>query len=144
MFPGKDLDNQLARHLAEEITAIKPQGPYRLGGNCRGAGIILETACLLLERGEQIEGLCLLEHFNPVLYHVTFRVQLLYGRESELKAYEPFGWKKPGWQKAFKVSPEVYWVKGGHGEFFWPQNSEILAAKINHFFNKTESGSEEM
>lgn len=135
LFPGGELDKQLAGHWAEEIMAIKPKGPYRLGGNCRGAGVALETACLLMERGEKIEGLCLLEYFNPVLYQVSFRVRLLYGSESELKAYEPFGWKKTGWKKAFKVAPEVHWTQGAHGEFFLPRNCGMLASKINRFFN---------
>lgn len=45
-----------AEHI-EEVRAIQPHGPYRLGGNCNGGAIAFEMARQLAEQGESVETL---------------------------------------------------------------------------------------
>lgn len=44
-----------------EIRALRPHGPYRLGGYCNGALVAYEAARLLRGEGEEVEVLILLE-----------------------------------------------------------------------------------
>lgn len=123
----------LAAHYLDEILVLQPAGPYRLGGNCAGARVVLALAGLLRARGERVERLCLLEHFEPELYRYPDRMLLLYGRDSHLEVHRNFRWGEPGWQEAFRCAPRVERVPGGHGEFFDPQNVGALGAAIQAF-----------
>jgi amino acid adenylation domain-containing protein len=129
----KETARQLADYYVREIRSVQPRGPYFIGGNCGGARVACEIAFQLVSLGEKVARLCLMESFDPRLFTYTDRVLLLYGRESHLKAYEPFGWQEPGWQKAFLAPPEVDWIPGAHGEFFEERNVQALAGRIAAF-----------
>jgi acetoacetyl-CoA synthetase len=55
---------QQAGHYIEEIRAVQPRGPYAFGGVCYGATVAYEMARQMLEAGEQIACLVLI---NPTL-----------------------------------------------------------------------------
>jgi amino acid adenylation domain-containing protein len=130
-----DTPRQLAGHYLEQVLAVQPTGPYRLGGNCAGARVASALAELLRARGETVERLCLMEHFEPALYRHPGPMLLLYGRESHLEAHRGFGWPEPGWSDPFRVVPEVDWIPGAHGEFFDEENVGALAAALSRFLH---------
>lgn len=52
---------EMAAARLDEILALRPHGPYRIGGYCNGALVAFEMARLLQARGETIEIALLLE-----------------------------------------------------------------------------------
>jgi amino acid adenylation domain-containing protein len=53
----------LATHYVEEIRASQPNGPYRLGGFCFSGLVAFEMARLLLEAGEEVSLLALIDTY---------------------------------------------------------------------------------
>ncbi len=128
-----DTAGRLAGHYLERLLALQPTGPYRLGGNCAGARVAVALAQLLRERGEVIERLCLMEHFEPALYRHAGPMLLLYGRDSHLEAHRAFHWPDAGWERPFLAVPEVHEIPGAHGEFFDEPNLAPLAERLAAF-----------
>lgn len=124
---------RIARHYLEEIRAIQPRGPYLLGGNCSGAKVMIEIAHQLMAQGERIHKLCCMEVFDPRLFDYPGEMLLLYGRDSHLRAYKPFAWGAPNWERRFTSVPRVAWLPGPHGEFFSPHHAPELARLIGDF-----------
>ena len=54
----------VARHYIDEIRQIQPHGPFMLGGYCLGGTLALEMAQQLLESGETVGLVALIEDFN--------------------------------------------------------------------------------
>ena len=125
----------LADCYLEQVLAIQPAGPYRLGGNCAGARVAIALAALLRERGAAVERLCLMEHFEPALYADPGPLLLLYGRKSHLELHRAFRWGEPGWSDPFRRVPRVEWIPGAHGEFFDEENVDALAAALSRFLH---------
>lgn len=121
---------RIARHYMEEICIVQPHGPYLLGGNCSGAKIMVEIAHLLLNSGEMIAKLICMEAFDSRLLSYPGDMLLLYGRESHLRAYEPFGWGEADWERQFLYVPQVRWLPGTHGEFFSTRHVPELARLV--------------
>jgi amino acid adenylation domain-containing protein len=126
---------RLADHYLEEILAVEPTGPYRLGGNCGGARVAVALTERLRARGAYVERLCLLEHFEPGLYGHEGPMLLLYGRDSHLQAHRAFRWPDPGWAEPFVAVPEVHAIPGAHGQFFDDPNVGPLAARVAAFLD---------
>jgi pimeloyl-ACP methyl ester carboxylesterase len=59
----------MAAERLPAILELQPAGPYRLGGLCAGALVALETARLLMGRGEQVEIVVMIDP-PPVSYGV--------------------------------------------------------------------------
>ncbi len=59
------VEDMAADRLAQ-ILALQPHGPYRLGGHCVGGKVALETARLLLARGEQVDAVVMVDPVWPV------------------------------------------------------------------------------
>ncbi len=140
---AEDHFDRLARHYAAEIVAIDPVGPYRLGGNCKGAWIAMRIASVLSAAGRQVEALCLLEHSDPGLAGFDGRLLLLFGKQSRLRAYRAIGLGRKGWSEAFRRVPETAWVGGGHSDFFRGENARDLARIITRFLDGATVGDEE-
>ena len=67
--PGEDrklstIEN-LAAHYLEYLPEIQPRGPYRLGGWSMGGVIAFEMARRLVDRGEGVELVALIDSFAP-------------------------------------------------------------------------------
>ena len=56
---------ELAAHYAEAITAVDPDGPYRLGGWSMGGVVALEIAQQLSRAGRSVEQLALIDLMEP-------------------------------------------------------------------------------
>jgi amino acid adenylation domain-containing protein len=54
----------VARNYIDEIRRIQPHGPYLLGGYCLGGTIALEMAQQLIEEGETVGLVALIEDYN--------------------------------------------------------------------------------
>lgn len=55
----------LAAHYLEYLPEIQPRGPYRLGGWSMGGVIAFEMARRLVDRGEEVELVALIDSFAP-------------------------------------------------------------------------------
>jgi amino acid adenylation domain-containing protein len=56
---------EMAREFVTELRAVQPKGPYRLAGHCVGGIAALEMAQVLMEQGEEIELMVLLDTERP-------------------------------------------------------------------------------
>jgi len=57
---------EMAKHYLQEIRALYPQGPYRLGGRCFGATVAFEMAQQLHVSGERVELLVMQDGGPPI------------------------------------------------------------------------------
>lgn len=62
--PFLDSVEEMAAYYLEEIQTVQPHGPYHLLGYCLGGTIALEMAQRLVETGEKVTFLGLLETYN--------------------------------------------------------------------------------
>ena len=63
--PQPDLET-IARHLVRTLRTLQPDGPYLLGGYCAGGVLAYEVASQLVEAGQEVPLLCLIDAQNPV------------------------------------------------------------------------------
>jgi acyl-CoA synthetase (AMP-forming)/AMP-acid ligase II/thioesterase domain-containing protein len=140
MFAGsrvlKDIyvvNTAIAKHYAEEISMLFPEGVFNIGGNCRGADVASQVANFLIEKGRTVNRLCLMEYFHPRLFTYPGKMLLLFGRNSHITDYKKFNWGSQGWEQQFTVTPEVEWIPGGHGEYFIEPNIRYLSERISSF-----------
>lgn len=54
---------EMATHYINEMREVQPHGPYLIGGRSSGGTIAYEMACQLLDQGEQVELLALLDTY---------------------------------------------------------------------------------
>jgi thioesterase domain-containing protein len=72
---------EMAREFATELRAVQPEGPYRLAGHCVGGIAALEIAQVLMEQGEEIELMILLDTERPsslrtfLIHHMRHRIR---------------------------------------------------------------------
>jgi acyl-CoA synthetase (AMP-forming)/AMP-acid ligase II/thioesterase domain-containing protein len=59
-----------AAHYLDEISRLQPRGPYRLIGSCSGGAVSFAIARRLIERGEQVALLAMVEPTPPYLERV--------------------------------------------------------------------------
>jgi acyl carrier protein len=124
---------KVAAHYVEECLQHFPVGPYRLGGNCRGAKVIVEMIRLFEARNIKVEKLCLLEYFHPDLYTFDGDLCLLFGRYSHLRRYELLKFDQEGWEKPFTKQPRAEWLNCAHGVFFDDHNVEGLSENVRQW-----------
>lgn len=55
---------EMAREYLREVRSIQPNGPYHLGGYCLGGTIAYEMAQLLVQQGERVALLAMLDTYN--------------------------------------------------------------------------------
>ncbi len=55
----------MARLYIEEVRAVQPRGPYYLGGACAGGAVAFEMAQQLIQDGEEVAALLLIETWSP-------------------------------------------------------------------------------
>jgi amino acid adenylation domain-containing protein len=67
--------DDISAHYLKEIRTVQPKGPYLLGGYCFGGMVALEMAQKLLNQGDEVSLLFLLDPprkcFSPVTLHDT-------------------------------------------------------------------------
>lgn len=88
----------IARKYIHELREVQPKGPYHLIGFCLGGAIAYEMAQQLLQAGEEIELLAILNYASPALPPLTMQdkiinsFKLLFRLPSELR--KPFVMQK--------------------------------------------------
>ena len=70
---------ELAAYYVEQVRAVQPQGPYRLGGFCFSGLVAYEMARILLAAGEELELLALIDAYP----YRPPRERTMIGRERE-------------------------------------------------------------
>jgi hypothetical protein len=58
---------EMAAHYVQEICAVRPKGPYLIGGTCTGGVVAYEMAQQLVAQGEQVI-LAIMESWHPRSY----------------------------------------------------------------------------
>jgi len=137
----EEMLQKLAQHYVDEILSVAPNGPYLIGGNCKGGWIAVRVARILIASGRQVEALCLLEHSDPSLSDFEGRLMFLFGKQSKLRTFRNIGWERSGWSKRFPRKPSIGWVPGRHAHIFRTDNAAQLAEKIERFLAGTPLGS---
>lgn len=122
---------KVASHYVDELLTRYPNGPFILGGNCRGAKVICEMYHLLKQKNIPIHKICLLEFFHPWLYEFDGDLMLLFGEQSHLQRHKLLKWNERNWEKPFIKTPEVHWINCQHGKFFNSEHINTLASKVN-------------
>ena len=128
----------LARHYADEILAVRPAGPYVVGGNCDAARVAFQVARQLADRGHEVALLFMHEAFVPQPYEG--RVALLFGRESERNPYLHFARPEQGWRKYYTGPLTFDFVRGAHAEFFVEPNVQVLTDTIRRRMEEAQRG----
>ena len=118
----------LASHYADEILALRPNGPYIVGGNCGATRVAFPLAQELEARGGKVALLILHEKF--IARPWAGRVALMFGRESDRNPYLRFADPAFGWRKYYTGPISVDIVSGAHAEFFVEPNVQVLTDAI--------------
>jgi len=134
-----EISDGVADEYERELLALFPAGPLILGGNCRGADVALRLALRFLASSRPVSHLCLMEYFHSSLYDYAGRLLLLYGCESDERAYLAFNWGQAGWERRFRRVPDVHWIPGAHGHFFDIENVGGLVGRLRTFLQDAAS-----
>jgi acyl carrier protein len=118
----------LAACYADEVMAVQPAGPLRLGGNCQGGLVMHRVALELISRGRDVALLILMEVGQFPAY--PGRVALLFGSDSHFNPYLSLADPARVFDLAYPGGYEVRMVPGKHGRFFRPPFSAPLAGRI--------------
>jgi hypothetical protein len=118
----------LAALYADEIESVATSEPIILGGNCQGGMIAQEVARELRNRGRSVGLTILMEQgqFKPMPGNVL----LLFGARSYLNPYALLEAPEQLFKQAYPDGFRIEMLPGGHGEYFRPQNVQVLAAAI--------------
>ncbi len=119
----------LASHYVDEVLAVRPQGPYIVGGNCGATRVAFPLALELKARGREVALLFMHEKFIPRPY--AGRVALMFGAESDRNPYRQFADPAFGWRKYYSGPISVDIVSGEHAEFFVEPNVQVLTDAIH-------------
>lgn len=68
-LPSTRMLEAMARRHLDQVRAVQPQGPYLLGGYCNGGLLAYEMAHQLLEEGQRVDLLLLIEPVAPRAIH---------------------------------------------------------------------------
>jgi thioesterase domain-containing protein/acyl carrier protein len=68
---------EMAKQYIEEVKILQPQGPYYLGGWSIGGIIAYEMAQQLMEQGEKVNQLTLIDSYLPNIEEVTLSEEIL-------------------------------------------------------------------
>ncbi len=118
----------LASHYVDEILAVRPRGPYVVGGNCGATRVAFPLAQELQARGHEVALLFMHEKFIPRPY--AGRVALMFGAQSDRNPYLQFADPTFGWRKFYTGPITVDIVSGAHAEFFVEPNVQVLTSAI--------------
>lgn len=127
---------RLAEAYAAEISALQPEGPVAIGGNCQGATIARAIAFALRRLGRTVRKLVLMESARHWQYDAP--VDLIYGNQSTLNPFLSRTDLPPEIATAYPEGFEKHTINGGHGAFFLPPNVPSLAAVLRDILLRTE------
>ncbi len=130
---SEEMLEKIAHFYLGQILLVVPNGPYMIGGNCKGAWVAVRISRMLIALGKQVETLFLLEHSDRSLTDFSGRIMFMFHKHSKRRAYRDIGWGRPGWSKEFKRVPEITWLTGSHSDTFRAYNVTKLAENIESF-----------
>jgi acyl carrier protein len=128
MIKTQDNINLLANFYVDEILAVEPNGPFRIGGNCQAALIAFQIALELKRRGYEVALLILHEKFIPCEYDGP--VALSFGQDSVYNPKRYYRDAQQGWRKYYSGPMVSREVLGAHGQFFKEPNVQDLVGGI--------------
>ena len=128
----------LARHYVGEILAVRPAGPFIVGGNCGASRVGFQVARQLSGLGHEVALLFMHEKFVPQPYEG--RVALMFGRESDRNPYLHFAKPEQGWRKYYTGPLTFDYVRGAHAEFFVEPNVQVLTDTIRRRMAEVHDG----
>lgn len=119
----------LARHYADEMFEMQPDGEFVLGGNCQGATIAVATAQQLVARGRRVALLLML---NPTkLFRLDLPVALIFGEDDQYNPYLPGTDCDALFRDAYTGGYTVDIIPGKHSGYFTPPNVVSLATVLS-------------
>lgn len=124
----------LAKGYTEEILAVDPQGPYLIGGNCRGGIEAVAIARRLQDLGRQVLLLTLLDvRLWEVLQGRAYagKVAAIAGIYSRFSPYRRFRWPELGWRKLVPEGLKLDLLPADHGQYFSAAVMPLLAGKVH-------------
>lgn len=127
----------IANIYTREILALQTEGPYLIGGNCRGGAVALEIVLNLLKMGKTGVRLCVLEFFHPDLFDSPAELTLMYGRESPDQLHKRFALGEPDWADRFVTRPTVHMLDGEYGIYWHGERARMLASVVSRFIDHT-------
>lgn len=134
---NEEMHEKFAAAYTQMIQSVLPEGPFYLGGSCRGGSVMGRVARNLAAAGRTPDGLCVIDYFEPYLFDYPGKMLFLYGRNSHRRAFcamREFKCAHSGWRDAFANPPEVDWVSGRHARIFGPRYIGILRDRLELFF----------
>ena len=106
---------EAAEDYLEEIRKVQPEGPYTLAGFCSGGTIVYEIAQQLIEKGEAVSHVIMMDTIAPDWREVMTRKDKMYFHITSLKKTGikyPFTWfiNRVKWEW-FKIKEKAGWTK---------------------------------
>jgi len=124
----------LAIRYADEMAALQPTGPFRIGGNCQGGMIAREIALELRSRGRTVDLLCMLGPGRLPPY--DGRIALIFGAESRLNPYRIFKDADRMLGAAYGSGYTISLISGNNDDSFVSPHVEALAAIVTGSLNE--------
>jgi hypothetical protein len=125
----------MAKHYAAEIQRVQPRGPYRIGGQCKGAWIAMRIAKQLIAEGKEVSHLILLEYGDASLANLPIRQLFIFGKQSARYEYRAIGLTSKGLTVPFAVRPVIAWTSGRHDNLYRPHNLKDLVHIIECYLH---------
>ncbi|HVG14008.1 MAG TPA: thioesterase domain-containing protein [Chitinophagaceae bacterium] len=150
-------DEEIVNHYLAEIKAVKPKGPYGIIGYCRWGSVAVELAHRLLEEGNEVPVLVLIEYYSDgVLIPRTSKrfigpkLKFFFDNLGQSKGYQAktkyvitecfygirylYGWSKSLFRKPVNVDVKTY-----PGKVVLIRASETYGVKDDPFMGWKES-----
>jgi len=136
LFPNEPgFFDRMAKHYANEIQRVQPRGPYRIGGDCKGAWIAMRIAKQLIAEGKEVSHLILLEYGDASLANLPIRQLFIFGKQSARYEYRAIGLTSKGLTVPFAVCPVIAWTSGRHDNLYRPHNLKDLVHIIECYLH---------
>jgi thioesterase domain-containing protein len=130
----------LAKHYANEIEEVDPQGPYILGGNCQSSFIAYEIALELTRKGKRVRHIFILDSlYHPtngdvesafLSYPETSPMTFIFGEKSSINPYLYHQAPANSLHKYLPQGFDFHFLPCDHGQYFKEPNVQLLATII--------------
>ena len=161
--PGIDAEDLLFKSIPEmasfylnAIQDIKPSGPYLLAGASFGGTVALEIANQLLQAGERVNFIGLLDSwpvYSNKFWEKEFFEQLMlqqfiplvdakitfFKAEELWPVFKEMATSSNCWEPFSTKPVDTHRVPGNHETMFWEPHVQMLADKIHQSINKIDN-----
>ena len=118
----------LARYYVGEILSIQPEGPYLIGGYCRGVKLAFQIALEFRRQGKRVSGLFLLEQMVPIWF--PGRITLFFGTESHFNPLKLFEITEEDFKEFYPGRLAVRTIQGGHYAFWRKPGVDTFVSQL--------------